>query len=292
MKTIGNRQLSVAGRVFRTGKLRHEWCDFLDDPQSAVEEAKTAAACDLFTFVQEIGAPPLRWPDRIETAALAVLRVPSFKQWWDGIGFKTRNKIRKAEKCGVEIRIDVLDDAFARGVEAMYAESPVRQGRKFYHYGKSAAAIKEELSSFADRTILVGAYHQSELIGFMKLYRGVGVLRTVHILAKLSHREKCAMDALIAKGAQLCDEAGVRYLQYGSWTDGGIGTFREKHGFERLEVPRYYSALTGRGRLMLALNLHRPFRDRLPKGCVDAIIGLRAKWNSVRFGSQREAVNS
>ena len=108
------------------------------------------------------------------------------------LDFKARNKIRKAQKIGVELRLTSLDDDLVRGVKSIYDESPLRQGRKFWHYGKSLDVIKNDLSSFPERTCFVGAYHRDELIGFMKLYEGNNILRTVHIIAKLSiKRQAC-----------------------------------------------------------------------------------------------------
>ncbi len=284
--SVSGKEVAVSGRILKTAKLRHEWCDFIEVPVKAIAELKgRRPVADLFTFVGEIGDQPLAGPYLVESVSVAVLPIVSYKKWFENIGFKTRNKIRKAEKSGVEFRVAALDAKFARGVEEIYNESPIRQGRKFFHYGQTAAEIESELQSFADRSVLVGAYYQEELIGFMKLFYGRDVLRTIHIIAKMSHREKCAMDGLIAKAVELCDQKGLHHLHYGSWTDGGIGAFREKHGFERREVPRYSVLLTWRGRIIFRLKLHRPMRDRFPKRIVAATIGLRARWNSYRFRS-------
>lgn len=274
----------MAGRFFRLAKLRHEWCDFLDDPPAAIEQMqRTPHVADLFTFVQEICDDPLTLSFHKEPIGVSILRVTTYQKWWDEMGFKARNKVRKGQKSGVDLRLIQLDDDFARGVESIYNETPVKQGRWFYHYGKKANEIKEELSSFLDRCFFVGAYYQNELVGFMKLFHGKNVLRTVHIIAKLAHRDKCVMDALIAKAVELCDSNKVEYLQYGSWAEGGIGEFRAKHGFQRFEVPRYFAPLTMRGRLMLKLNLQRPIRDRLPKSLLRPLLGLRARLNSIRY---------
>lgn len=290
---IEGKELTVSGKTFRTARLRHEWCDFLSSPPSALNELKASRArADLFTFVGDIGVTDDAVPYHREDVDVAVLPITTFQQWWDDIGFKPRNKIRKAQKSGVETRIVELTDEFAQGIEAIYNESPVRQGRKFSHYGKTAQEIKEELGSFADRCTLVGAYFNGELIGFMKLFAARHALRTVHIIAKLSHREKCAMDILIAKAVEICEQKQLRYLHYGSWTDGGVGAFRTKHGFQPLKVPRYFVPLTWRGELMLKLKLHRPMRERLPKTFVDSLIRLRTKWNSVRFADEKKLVET
>jgi hypothetical protein len=281
--TIGQKESAVSGAWIKTARLRHEWCDFLEDPAAAVAELRTTKyPADILTFVRDFCDGPVDLPFRTEKLGLAVLAVSTFARWWEDIGFKTRNKVRKSQKSGVELRIEGLTDEFARGVEAIYGESPVRQGRSFVHYGQSAAAVKEELGSFLDRSVLVGAYHREEMIGFMKLFRGNDVLRTIHIVAKISHREKCAMDGLIAKGVELCDRNGIHHLHYGSWTDGGIGAFREKHLFQRREVPRYFVPLSGLGQMALALNLQRPLRQRLPRSWVESLVDLRTKWNALK----------
>jgi hypothetical protein len=286
---IENTELTVTGRIFRTARLRHEGCEFLQDPVDTVEKLRRQRArADVLTFVHEVYGEPAVYSFHQEPAPAAVLSFTSYEVWWNELHFKVRNKIRKAHKHGVELRVVELDGEFARGVEAIYNESPIRQGRKFYHYGKTAAAIEAELTSFMDRSILVGAYHQQELIGFMKLYRGSNVMRTVHILAKNSHRDKAVMDALIAKAVELCDLHKIGHLQYGSWTDGGVGTFRSKHGFVRVDYPRYFVPLTSRGALMLRLKLHRPIRELLPERLTRLLIDLRTRW----YASLQKTVTS
>src|SRR6185295_15860958 len=100
--------------------------------------------------------------------------------------------------------------------------------------------------------------------------------------AKLAYRDKCVMDALIAKAVELCDGKGVQHLHYGSWSDGGVGTFRTKHGFQKVDVPRYFVPLTSWGALMLRLNMHLPMRERLPQRWVAALKNLRSRWNHFR----------
>ena len=277
------KEISVKGRVFTTARLRYEWSEYLEDPVGMIQALRQGPTiADLFTFVTEVfdDHPDYSFPK--EPECLSVLTIKDYESWWNGIGFKVRNKIRKPAKCGVELRMVQLDDDFVKGVDDIYNESPVRQNRKFVHYRQGLAITRKELHAFSDRAYLVGAYHGAELIGFMKLLRTKNVLRTVHIIAKLAHREIPVMDALIAKGVELCDQNKIKHLLYGSWTDGGLGDFRLKHGFVRVEVPRYFVPLNQRGRLMLRLSLHRPLRERLPKSWVEFFKGLRARWNSFR----------
>lgn len=285
---IEGRELSIKGSFLSTARLRHEWCDFVPEPASMASAIQSHRIADLFTFVTDVGHTGNGYPYHNEPVGVAVLPLTTYEAWWEEIGKKKRNQIRKAQKSGVELRPCKLDTAFAQAVEPIYNECPVRQGRKFYHYGQTAAEIEAELSSFPEQTILVGAFVDNVMVGFMKLFRAEHALRIVHILAKLSERDKCVMDALIGKAVELCIEHKYRFLQYGSWTDNGIGAFRTKHGFQRIEVPRYFVPLNWRGRLILTLKLHRPVRERLPDAVVNPLMKLRARWNALRFSAPKE----
>lgn len=287
--TVEGKQLVVRGTFPRIASLRHEWCDFLADPPRAIAELKAAGLrADVFTYVDDLNSPNPDFGYTTAPLGIAVLRLTKFEAWWNNIGFKARNKIRKGQKSGVDVRIVSLDDAFAAGVEAIYNESPIRQGRRFYHYGKRAAEIKEEISSFIDRSVLLGAYLDGKLVGFTKLFQGDNVLRTVHIIATLEHREKCVMDIMMSKAVELCCQRGIANLHYGSWTDGGVGAFRTKHDFQRIDTVRYLIPLTLAGRVALALGLHVPLRARIPSDWADPLLRLRAHLNALRFRQAKE----
>lgn len=85
-------------------------------------------------------------------------------------------------------------------------------------------------------------------------------------------------DLLIAKSVEYCAQNGIQHLQYGSWSKGSLGAFKEKHGFQRIDVPRYFVPLNIRGRVMLKLGLHRPMKDRLPDSWIDWLISIRTRW--------------
>ena len=280
---IGNKEITVKGRFFRVAKLRHEWCDFLENPLRAVEQIREAPKfADLFTFVEDVYDKKPCYSFHKEATSASVLPVTNYEGWLNGLDFRVRNKIRKAYKNGVEFRDIYLDADLVRGVEAIYNESPIRQGRRFWHYGKSAATINEELSPFLDRSFFVGAYYQNELVGFMKLFRGENTLRTVQIISKLAHRDKAIQDALIARAVQICAEEGVRHLQYGSWSRGSLGAFKVKRGFVKVDHPRYYIPITRRGKLLLRLHLHHGLKDRLPERWIASLTALRTSWNNFR----------
>jgi len=281
---VNNMQLAVAGKLFRTLRLSHEWFQYLDDPKAMIKALQDKPMADLFTFVAEVHNGPVDYPFYKEIASASVMKVPPYEEWWKNLDFKVRNKVRKAQKSGVELKTEPLSDAFAAGVEKIYNECPIRQGRKFHHFGKSVARIKEDLSSFPESTCFVGAYHAGEMIGFMKLYQGNNIMRTVHIIAMLSHRDKPVQDALIAKAVEICNEKKIGFLHYGDWDTRSLGAFRMKHGFEQHDCPRYFVPLTARGKLMLKLKLHHPLRERLPVAWQDRLVEFRNKMNAKRYG--------
>lgn len=280
------KELFVSGRIVRIAKLRHEWFDFLEDPRATVRALqKSGNGADLFTFLQDLNdtRPPYRFYR--EAASAAVLPVTTYEAWWQSLDPRVRNKIRKAQKAGVELRDVTLDEDFARDVEIIYNESPIRQGRNFWHFGQSAASIHEELSSLFGRCYFVGAYLRDELIGFAKLCHGTNILRTVHIIGKLAQRDKPVQDGLIARAVEICEEQGISSLQYGSWSSGSLGAFKIKRGFMRVDYSRYYVPLTYRGRIVLRLGLHHGLKDRLPADLRAPLTALRLSWNKFRHGT-------
>ena len=87
-----------------------------------------------------------------EWESIAVLPVTTFTHWWSKqIKPETRNLIRKAEKKGVEIREARYDDEFVRGMTAVFNETPIRQGRRFWHYGKDFETVKQQFSRYIFR---------------------------------------------------------------------------------------------------------------------------------------------
>lgn len=287
---IDHIEIATSGRLCRIARLRHEWCEFVDDPRAMVRKLQAQKIpADIFTFVNDVYDPPGPAEYYREISGASVLTISSYKEWWEALNFKVRNKVRKAEKSGVTVRAVELDDEFAKGIERIYAESPVRQGRKFVHYGKKAAAIKEEISSFLKDSCFIGAYYQGELIGFAKLFTRGDVVRTVHIIAKLSERDKPVMDLLIAKSVEICEQKKITHLQYGSWATGGLGAFRAKHGFQRVDVPRYFVPLNSKGALALKMKLHRPLREKLPEAWVDRILAWRRDWYAWKYERSAKA---
>jgi hypothetical protein len=70
---------------------------------------------------------------------------------------------------------------------------------------------------------------------------------------------------------------------YGKKETSSLSDFKERNGFERIDLPRYYVPLSPVGRLALRLGLHRRLVDRIPEPVVAKLRELRKAWYDRRF---------
>src|ERR1700747_311890 len=142
--SVCGNELLVQGRLCRVARLDGDDFKFLDDPESVVAEVrKTRLRIDLFTFLQGLPGTPTKYSYPMEWDNAAVLPVSTFENWWTKqIGFKARNKAKQAEKRGLSVREVHFDDALIRGIREIYNETPVRQGKRFPHYGMSVEQVR------------------------------------------------------------------------------------------------------------------------------------------------------
>jgi len=212
-----------------------------------------------------------------------VIRTDDYKAWWEALPQETRKYTRQAAKKGIEIRSAVLDNDFAAGIKAIYDEAPVRQGRKFWHYGKDLDTVRRENSTYLDRCEILGAYYSGQLVGFMKFVYVGDAARIMQILCLNAHQDKRPMTALIAKAAEICHQKGLKYLIYGKFTygrktDSGIAEFKRRLGFRQKDFPRYYVPLSLRGRIALKLGAHRGWLALLPTKLINHLLNFRSWW--------------
>ena len=291
MKLCG-REVIVRGQVCRIAHVDADDYKFLDDPESAIVQVRQSGLrIDIFTFMQKLPdtAPKYKYP--MEWDNMAVLPVTTFENWWTKqIGFKARNKAKQAEKKGVSIREVPFDDALARGIWEIYNECPVRQGRRFPHYGKSLETVHAMSSTFLDSSVYIGAYDGEQLIGFIKLTMDdtktqAGIM---HIISRLQHRDKAPTNALVAQAVRSCADRGVSYLVYSKFAYGkklnsSLSEFKERNAFARVDIPRYYVPLTGWGSIALKLGLQHRLADRLPESLAGKIREMRSNWYQRKF---------
>lgn len=283
---IDNVDIVVKGRFLKTARLRDEWYDFLEDPANFLAILRNSSLKgDLFTFLQKPKDREPRHSYYMVYQSIPVLPITSYEHWLKRqINDKTRNMVRKATKNGVELRVVDFGDDFVRGVVGIFNETPIRQGRPFWHYGKDFETVKKEFGTFPNRSYYAGAFYEGELIGFLILTRDGDWACLMQIISKLAHRNKAPSNALMAKAVEMCAELKITHLQYGTWSKGGLGEYKAKHGFIRLEVPRYFVPLSLKGQVILRLRLHRNPANLIPETFRERILSLRSAWYSYKHG--------
>jgi len=296
---VGDRDIKVEGRLVKTGRIDGEKYCFLDDPATVVDGLKKSKTrVDLFTFMQRLPDTKPKYEYPMIWDNFATLPVSTFDHWWNKqIGFKARNKAKQAEKRGVILREVPFDEALVQGIWSIYNETPVRQGKRFPHYGMSLDQIRKYAGTFLDQSIFIGAFVDEKLIGFIKLT--MDETRTqaglMHILSMVAQRDKAPTNALLARAVRSCAERQIKYLVYSNFSYGNkerdsLSDFKERNGFEKIDVPRYYVPLTAVGRAAFRLGLHQKLTDRVPESVMSKIREFRQVWYSWRFQSSTEAV--
>lgn len=280
--------LIIEGRVLRVAHLHDDflYVSYIDNPNKILQFLKKEKTADIFHFLGSwqslIGEAELpEWSANFhrEDEEFAAIRVTSYDEWWrQAIKKQTRKRIIKAEKQGVEVKAVGLDEELLVGIVHIFNETPVRQGKPFWHYGKPLRQVNEEISTYRDRSTFLGAYWKGELVGFAKLINCRRFARANQVLALEKHRDKSVSNALIAGLVRACETLDVPYLVYGRWSEGSLGHFKENNGFNRLIVPRYYKALTPFGDIALRTGLHKGLKRLLPLYVRSHLTSLRRRW--------------
>jgi len=296
--TLEARDMVVQGRLCRVAHIDGDGYKFLKDPETAIAALRASnTRADLFTFMQELPETSPRYPYPFERDNLAVLPISTFDHWWSQqIGFKARNKAKQAEKKGIVVREVPFDDALVHGIWEIYNEVPVRQGRRFPHYGKSFEAVRAMSATFLDSSVFIGAFDRDKLIGFLKLTMDdtrtqAGVM---HILSLICYRDKAPTNALVVQAVRSCADLGITRLVYANFAYGkkarsSLSDFKERNGFQRVDVPRYYVPLTRWGAVAFGLGLHRRFAERMPERLAAKLRELRNRWYQHRFHLKAES---
>jgi hypothetical protein len=287
------RCLTLSGQVFeisagpiRTARLEQEWYEDLVDPATVVAELEALGVADILTFVQRFPDLAPQHDYHHEPEHWAVLSTTSVDDWWSKrISSRTRSLIRKSRKEGLDVRLADWDETFVAGMTAIFNETPVRQGRPFWHYGKSIDEVRDQFSRFLHRETLIGAYVGDEMVGFMMLGHAGKFSVTGQILSLTSHRHRSPNNALIAKAVEICCAKASPALVYLNWGSGSFSEFKRRCGFERVEVPRYFVPLNARGRYALRLGIHDGYRRLMPESLIDRAKAVRSWWYERRAGS-------
>jgi hypothetical protein len=294
---ICERRIKVRGGLIRIASLDGDKYLFVEDPVPIVDGLrKSRLRIDLFTFIQRLPETSPKYAYPMEWDNFAALPITTYDHWWtQQIGFKARNKAKQAEKKGVVIREVPLDDTLVRGMQEVYSESAVRQGRRNAHYGKDSATVFREEATHLDNSLFIGAFLRDSLIGFIKLVYDETRTQAglMNIVSMVRHRDKAPTNALIAHAVKSCAERRISYLVYSNFAYGkkqqsSLSDFKERNGFQRIDVPRYYVPLTLTGKLVLKFGLHHRLVDRIPESVATKLRALRAAWYNRKLPSVTE----
>jgi hypothetical protein len=284
--------IKIQGKLVRIARIDGDKFKFVDDANATIEYLRQHdSRPDIFTFMERLPANSPRFSYPMEWDNLAVLTISSFDHWWnETIGFKARNKAKQAAKKGVVVREVPFDDDLVRGIWEIYNESPVRQGRRFPHYGRSIDSVRQVSRTFPESSVFIGAFLDEKLIGFIKLVwddsrTQAGIL---HIISLIQHRDKAPTNALVAQAVRSCADRNIPYLVYSNFSYGkkersGLSDFKERNGFERIQLARYYVPLTLVGRIALRLGLHHRVLDFVPESLAARLRDARYEWYKRRF---------
>jgi hypothetical protein len=294
--SVGNREVYTTGKWIKVARICDEELvegNPVPDAKAFLRELRnTGLGADMFSFAQRLPQTSPAYDYHCEWDNLAVIPISTYRDWWAGLSDPVQRAVKKAKKLGVTLKEVELDDELVRGIQEIYNENPVRQGRLFTHYDEDFDTVKQGNSTYSERSMFLGAYFEGELIGFIRLTTVGAVAEVIQILSKMKHQEKRPTNALIAKAVELCEQKGISYLKYCNYSyndiDSSLTEFKRRNGFQKMLVPRYYIPLTLKGRVALKLGLHHSLMERIPTPLLTQLRNLRKLWYARRF-SQKAA---
>jgi hypothetical protein len=296
---VSDKTIIVKGKWVKLAVIEaEEWLESeLEDPPSCIlklKEYSHSLLADILTFAQKIPGIPPKYEYPMELDSVAAIHLTSFKDWWGSLPQESRKNVRRAQKRGVVVTVRQLDDDLVNGIIGVNNDSPVRQGRRYVHYGKTFEQVKKDQSSFLDRSAFICAYLNEDLIGFMKIvYRGE-VASILQMLPKASQQDKRPANALLAKAVELCEARGISYLTYGLFNYGNkrndsLRDFKIRNGFKEMLTPRFYVPLTTWGSLSMKLHIHCGLMGIIPQNAINVAIKVRAKWYNRKPSTSRRS---
>ncbi len=223
---------------------------------------------DIYTFLERtwccpLANPPKSWIRTDDNVGL--MEITTFDAWFNAVGKKTRNMVRRAEKSGVKVKAVELNPQLVEGIWKIYNETPIRQGRAFSHFGESIKSVTDNMQ-LAKKSTFIGAYLGEELVGFIQIIYGDNIAIISQILSLQKHWDKSLNNALLAKAVEVCAANGNKWLMYGRiGNHPSLDKFKESNGFTKYSIARYYVPITSKGKLAIRLGLHRDFKDALPQ---------------------------
>jgi hypothetical protein len=291
---IDHKVVFSSGRWLKTATVPEEELiegETIPDPNSFVLQLKgSKLGADLFTFAQRVPDSKPKYNFDLVWEDAAVIPITTFTHWWkERTEYSIRKAVNRGKKLGLVTEATELSDDFAEGVTTIYNETPVRQGKAFWHYRKGTETVKSELATYLDRSTFIGAYYRGELVGSMKITYVGSAATIMQILSAKKHFDKRPNNALIAKAVEICELRKMSHLIYGSFVyqdpNSTLTEFKRRNGFEPLPLPRYYIPLTPLGKIALKMGFHKGLAGQLPKPLLSRLLKARKLWYSHKLKS-------
>jgi len=291
--------LFTTGKLIKIAKIHDEaFLEFkkIADPINIIEILKkTKDRPDIFTFAQKVPDITPHYPFLFEWENVAAASIGSYKSWFESqIDRSVKKHVRKSQREGIVTKIALFDDRLVEGICSIYNEQRYRQGKPFWHYGKTFEEVKQENGTYLDRIIFLGAYLGEELIGFIKFVVDGEVGTLMQIVSKTTYFSKRPTNALISKAVEICESHGIKYLLYGKHTyakkkESSLIDFKEKNGFKKIDYPRYYVPLTTKGKIAIKYRIYKGWQNLLPYQVMKTLVTLRSKYYLFRMGKSGES---
>jgi len=283
---VSNVVLVVTGKLLKIAQIHDEvWLESqsLPDPLEIIKRLRSMRnRPDVFTFAQRLPDVMPHYPYLFEWENVAAVTTESYSSWFKtSVKRSVRKDIRKSQREGIVAEVVTFDDQLVEGITSIYNEVKVRQGRQFWHHGKTFAEVKRENGTYLERSIFIGAYWNEELVGFIKIVFDQEVANMMQILSKIAYLPKRPNNALLSKAIEVCESRHAKYLTYGAYTYGKkdqstLTDFKARNGFKKIEFPRYYVPLTAAGNLALKLGLHKGLQNLIPSRIRATLVDLRS----------------
>lgn len=287
---VNDKEIKVSGRIIKIAELKEEWDVDIENPETFIRDLKrNGIKADIFTFMQRLPESKPRFNYYMEWDSIAAIPITTYDHWIKKqVVQNSRKKIGLAQRKGVTVRPMDFNDELVKGILDIYHETPLLQGKPNRQYRTDFETAKRLNSTFLDRAQFIGAFYEGELIAYIKLVTAGKFMRTMGILAKVAHREKGAMNLLIAKAVEICAEKKMPYLIYAKFKYGKSGSltlmeFKKNLGFESIVVPRYYIPLNNIGKVFLKFKLHRELVEYLPEKMVRKLLEMRTRWYEKKY---------
>jgi len=237
---------------------------------------------DLFVFEQRIPDDQPLYDHFYEWNNYAVLKLTTYDEWFQKqIPSSTRRAVRESGNRGLVVTPTRYDDDYVRGIVSIYNETPIRAGRRFWHFGKTFDAVKRENGTYTERSTYLAAHCRGEIVGYLKMVMDGDTAAIMQVLSKTSCGAYRPNNALIAEAVRICCDRHVRYLlyenfEYGKKREDSLTRFKSGNGFIRMNVPRYYVPLTSIGTVALRMGLHKALSTHVPEPIAARLRRVRA----------------